>query len=66
MCFHHALNGHQRLPHVGGLPFCAPLYLQDEVPNQVATGKVLLQLPAGSSHRPLIVVAVRKHLPPPG
>lgn len=37
----------------------------DEVPNQVATGKVLLQPPAGSSHRPLIVVVVRKHLPPP-
>ena len=43
-----------------------PCIFQDEVPNQVATGKVLLQPPAGSSHRPLIVVAVRKHLPPPG
>lgn len=39
---------------------------QDEVPNQVAAGKVLLQPPAGSAHHPLIVVAVRKHLPQHG
>lgn len=43
-----------------------PTGAQEEVPNQIAAGKVLVQPPAGPAARPLIVVAVRKHLPPPG